>query len=246
MVSIKSDLVNKNLSSNSLRQFNVHEAEDEYSDDNLAEINQSLVSRGLPPIDERSYAEMLAKNHQHNHVNQQQERPSAKSYFSQDPPIDENINDFERQPIPNKIKRPQGKERLSDAAKKRIEMLCGISRNLREIIIDGNIYVIRTLKSKELLDALISASKLDGTISLPFHTRKELLARALVKVAGTDVSLFLGDDSIEARMEFLDELDEPLIEKLYKEYSDLVNDVSKRYGINSEAESKEVAEDIKK
>jgi len=125
-------------------------------------------------------------------------------------------------------------------------MLCGISRNLKEVEIDGNVFVLRTLKSKELLDALLSSAKLDGTISLPFQTRKELLARSLVKIAGTDVSLFLGDDSIPARIEFLDELEEPLLEKLYREYTLLVNDVNVRYGLSDSQVAKEVPEDIKK
>ena len=58
-------------------------------------------------------------------------------------------------------------------------------------MIDDNEYVLKTLKGIEVRDSLIEAALYDGTIGLPFETRKQLLARSIMKVAGTDVELFL-------------------------------------------------------
>ena len=44
----------------------------------------------------------------------------------------------------------------------------------------------------------------DGSINITFESRKHFLARGLYKVAGTDISDFLNDDSVEARLEFFD------------------------------------------
>jgi len=246
MVSIKSDIANRNFNQTGFREYEVPDETGHShavtTDIPIEEINKSLISRGLPPIDEKSFSEHQVKSA--NRTQPTVNRQSSQSYFSSEP--EEDIEEVERKIAAAKKSRSNGSGRLSDGAKKRIEMLCGISRNLKEVEIDGNVFVLRTLKSKELLDALLSSAKLDGTISLPFQTRKELLARSLVKIAGTDVSLFLGDDSIPARIEFLDELEEPLLEKLYREYTLLVNDVNVRYGLSDSQVAKEVPEDIKK
>jgi hypothetical protein len=246
MANIKSDIANRNFSQSGFREYEVND--ESFQDDSssneisIQDINRSLISRGLPPID-RSSLEETNKRTSNDSQSRSANAQSAQSYFL---PSEDDIGIVERKIAESKTKRSHGASRLSDGARKRIEMLCGISRNFKEVDLDGNIFVLRTLKSKELLDALVSSAKLDGTISLPFQTRKELLARSLVKIAATDVYLFLGDDSIEARLEFLDELEEPIIEKLYREYTLLVGEVNNRYGLNESQVTKEVPEDIKK
>jgi len=249
MASIKSDITNRNISSSSFREIDVTDESFDSVDGesvnkqiSLQEINRSLISRGLPPIDEVAYFDGQSKTQ-----NQQKSAPrqpqSARSYFN-------DTSDSELEDIDNKIytskKSNQNQDKLSDGAKRRIEMLCGMVRNTRQVEVLGNQYELRTLKSKEVLDALLSVSKLDGTISLPFQTRKEFLARSLVKVAGTDINLFLGSDSIQSRIDFLDELEEPLIERLYREYTLLVNEVNASYGLNDPQVTEGVHEDIKK
>jgi hypothetical protein len=246
MANIKSDIANRNFVQSGFREYEVNDEssrqESSSNEVSIEDINRSLISRGLPPIDRGSFEE-TGKRSQGDSQFKNSTAQSAQSYFL---PPDDDINVVERKIAEAKTKRSSGASRLSEGAKKRIEMLCGISRNFKEVDVDGNQFVLRTLKSKELLEALVSSAKLDGTISLPFQTRKELLARSLVKIAATDVYLFLGDDSIEARLEFLDELEEPIIEKLYREYTLLVDEVNNRYGLNESQVAKEVPEDIKK
>lgn len=252
MASIKSDITNRNFVSSSFREIEVPDQsfEDQQNESyqrpaSIEEINRSLISRGLPPIDEQSYFEGPPRpNNNMVQQNRAAQQGPTPHYTNNN---EDSFAEMERKiSMAKKMKSGLSQDKLSDAAKKRIEMLCGMSRNVKEIDIHGNAYVLRTLKSKEILEALISASKMDGSISLPFQTRKEFLARSLIKIAGTDVALFLGDNSIEARLEFLDELDEPLLEKLYREYTTLVNEVNSSYGLNDQRVAEGVPEDIKK
>jgi hypothetical protein len=158
----------------------------------------------------------------------------------------QNIADLERKVQEAKRARSNGKERLSETAKRRIEMLCGMSRMDKEVEIDGNIYSLRTLKSKEIQEAINICIKYDGSVDLSFETRKQFLARSLYKVANTDISDFLNDNSIEARLEFFDCMEESVLSRLYSEYTKLVAESDLKYSIRKESELKELVEDLKK
>ena len=136
--------------------------------------------------------------------------------------------------------------RLTPSAKKRIEMICGISRANRTVVIDGESYVLQTLKSRETREALLAASQFDGTIESPFEVRKQLLAHSLCSVAGTDIDLFLGDGSLEAKLDMVDELPETLLVKLMDEYNKLMEETQSKYFPKTEAAVAEVIDDLKK
>lgn len=239
MASIKSDLTNKNYpAGQGMRQFDVpDESEDlyDYSQDsgppvdpqNIEAINARLASRGLPPLDEtprRPVAPAQARNYNDT----------------------EALNNLENKVSQARKLKATGKERLSVGAKRRVEALCGMFKNHIDVDIDGQLFVLRTLKGGEMKAALIAASEFNGTVSLPFETRKYLLSYSLVQIAGTEVEMFLGDNSIEARMEFLEELDDSILNRLYGAYIDLVNETNAKYAIKNEADAKEVAADLKK
>jgi hypothetical protein len=239
MPSIKSDIMNKSYgASQGLRQFDVSdESETTMNDDDdfdadVRAMNARLAERHIPPLDEKTIKAMRA---QQALVQQAASAPEMS------------IADVERQVADaRQAKQNPTKGRLNPAAKRRIEMLCGFSKNTRTVMIDDNEYVLKTLKGKEVRESLIQAAFYDGTVGLPFETRKQLLARAIMKVAGTDVELFLGDPSMEARLELVDELDERIVNKLYTEYLVLLDEVNKKYALKTEADAQEVAADIKK
>lgn len=139
-----------------------------------------------------------------------------------------------------------GKERLSENAKRRIDMLLGLTRSSREVTLEGNVFILRTLKSKEMREAITAVSDYDGTIQGPYEVRRQLLARSLTHVAGLDVDTFIGSTSFEAKLAFIDEMDETFSNRLYDEYAALVKQSRDKYAINSENEAKEVVEDLKK
>lgn len=139
-----------------------------------------------------------------------------------------------------------GKERLSEGAKKRIEMLIGITRSVREVDVNGTQFVFQSLKSKEIRECFTNMTEFDGTIQGPFEIRRQFLARSIVKIAGIDVEEFIGSNAIEAKLNFIDELDESLLSRLYSEYLILNDEAKQKFSLRTEADAKEVAEDLKK
>lgn len=140
----------------------------------------------------------------------------------------------------------QGKERLNDGARRRIEMLVGMTQSAREVVIGENTFVLRTLRAKEMREAMMVASEFDGTIQSPFEIRRQLLGRSLKQVAGVDIEQFVGSSALEARMSFVDEQDDTLLNRLYEEYLTLVREAKDKYAIKTEEEAKEVITDLKK
>lgn len=139
-----------------------------------------------------------------------------------------------------------GKERLNEGAKRRIEMLVGMSRLNRTVELDGNTYILQTLRAKEMREVFVETAKFDRTVESPYEMRKQLVGRSLCSIAGYDIEQFLGADSVEARLAFVDELPESLLDKLFNEYQLLVKESTDKYSIKDEVDAKEVLEDLKK
>jgi hypothetical protein len=139
-----------------------------------------------------------------------------------------------------------GKERLNDGAKRRIEMLIGMTRSTREANIDGNVYIFQTLKAKEMREAILAASEFDGTVQSPFEIRRQFLARSITHIAGVEFELFIGANDLETKLLFIEELDDALLNRLYDEYVLLSRDARDKYSIKTVDEAKGVTEDLKK
>jgi hypothetical protein len=140
----------------------------------------------------------------------------------------------------------EGKERLTESARRRIEMLIGMTRLTRDVEIDGHTYRLKALSSRELEDALSACSNFDGSIKFIFETRKQILARSLIVVANVEIDQFLGSNYLEDRLDFIDELDHSLLIRIYNEYNILAKESQDKYTLKTEAEVKEVLEDLKK
>ncbi len=156
------------------------------------------------------------------------------------------MTNVEMDMIAAKKAKREGKERLSDGARRRIEILVGMTRLSKDVEIDGQLYRLQTLKSKELREALVATSEFDGSIQLVFETRKQLLARSLILVAGVEIAQFLNSDELQAKLDFIEEVDHSLLLRLYNEYVLLANEAQEKYALKTVAEVKEVAEDLKK
>lgn len=139
-----------------------------------------------------------------------------------------------------------GKERLNDGAKRRIEMLIGMSRVTRECELDGNTYLFQSLKSKDMRDIYSESAEFDGTIHFAYEIRRQTIARSLSQVGGIDINQFLSSNSFESRLMFLDELPESLLQRLFIEYRELEKEANEKYSIKTEEDAKEVVEDLKK
>ncbi len=138
------------------------------------------------------------------------------------------------------------KERLGDGARRRIEMLIGMTRGTRTAEIEDKTYVFQTLKSSEMREAMTLAGEFDGTIQFPFEMRKQLLARSLTHIAGVDIAQFVGSNDFEAKLNLMDEIPDALLNRLYSEYLSLFNETKERYALKSQNDVQEVVEDLKK
>lgn len=142
--------------------------------------------------------------------------------------------------------RKQGKERLNDGAKRRIEMLIGMTRLIRTCELDGNTYSFQTLRAIDIRETYMAAAEFDGTVQFPYEIRRQLVGRSLTQVAGVSVDQFLGVNSLASRLSFVDELPESLLSRLFDEYQLLVTESTEKYSIKTEADAQEVVEDLKK
>jgi len=167
---------------------------------------------------------------------QQQEMPS----YDRDPA------DVEKEIRQAKADRKAGRERLNDGAKRRLEMLLGMTRSTREVDIMGHKFVFQTIPSKEMREAIMEAAMFDGTVQSPFEIRRQLLSRSLVVIAGVDAAQFVGSNDLNAKLALIDELDESLLNRLYDEYLTLARDAEQKYAVKSVEEVKGIVEDLKK
>ena len=222
MAQYDSPLGSKKITGSALREFDIPD-DSGYSEAPTAEEIAEMRRRaGGPPISQEVLRDFQSK-------------------FEEDDPAE-----VERQIRAAREARRTGKERLNDGVKRRIAMLVGMTCGTREVDIDGNIFILQTLSSKDMREAIMRAAEFDGTVESPFEIRKQLLARSLTQVAGVEIAQFVGSNDLEARMSFIDEQHEALLNRLYGEYLSLTEEVKKKYSIKDAADAKELAEDLKK
>lgn len=251
MPSIKSDLTNQKLPASQMRSFSIPDEgtvsdappprqqvfessarEDVPLDFNA--VDKLMQSRGMPPVNRADLSSQY---------NQQQQ---AKRGFSPQMNQAQDTIDYEQQVKEARQAKMTGKERLTPGAKQRIEMLCGISRMQRPVDLDGQQYILQTLKGKEQREVWVAAAECEGTVHFPFELRKQTLARSLIQVGGTDIQLFLGTNDIEARLELVEELPEEVLNKLYHEFNTLIDENKKKFSIKTDQEAGELVADLKK
>lgn len=163
---------------------------------------------------------------------------------NQDP--DFNLSDVERDMKRMRQEKMQSHQMLNDGARKRIEMLIGMTRSTRSVDIEGNTYGLQTLKGVEMREAMMAVSEFDATVQFPFEMRRQLLARSLVQVAGVPIDNFVGSNALGSKLEFIDQLDDILLNRLMDEYSALSKEAKAKYTMQKPEDVKEVAEDLKK
>lgn len=170
----------------------------------------------------------------------------AKMQREQMPEYDEDAAEIERQIRQARKEKISGKSRLDDGAKRRIEMLLGMTRSYRRVEVGDVTFDLQTLKSKEMRESLMVAAEYDGTIQGPFELRRQLLARSISKISDIDFANFIGTTDIEGKLQFIDAMYEPLISRVYEEYLALAKEAREKYSIKTAQEAKEVLEDLKK
>lgn len=147
--------------------------------------------------------------------------------------------------------------RASENARRRIEMLVGIGRAKRDVPVETEegkmVLSMRTLKGTEMkaLADLTTRAAQGGNAGAIYDIRNVTLAFVIFKIDGVDIDIVLdcADEPNKYdihKVEFLDQLDESVLTYLYREYQVLSKENQRRFGVNSEAEAKEVVADMSK
>lgn len=227
MPSFDSPLGNKKIAASSLREFDIPDESGLTHDQVVNPVFRRKAA--MPPLDETAL---------HNF----QQRVD-REFDSSDPmEIEREFKDAREA----KRAKFSGKERLNDGAKKRLEMLLDMTRTTHEVNIDGTIFVLQTLAGKSMREAIMAASEYDGTVQSPFEVRKQFLARSLISIGGATFSQFVGADDLDLKLTFIDELHEPLLNRLYNEYLKMAEIAKGKYSIKNEHDAREIIEDLKK
>ena len=199
---------------------------------------------GGPPMEQ---GEPVVRRRPIPQVNADQIRDfQARMQREEMPVYEQDPSEVERQIRQAREDKRAGRERLDAGAKRRIEMLLGMTRSYRHVEVGEVTFELQTLKSREMRESLMVAAEYDGTIQGPFELRRQLLARAIAKVSDVDFAQFIGADDIEVKLQFIDHMYEPLLSRVYDEYLLLAREAREKYSIKTEAEAKEVLEDLKK
>ncbi len=137
--------------------------------------------------------------------------------------------------------------KITEPAKKRIEILANIGRLTREVPLGGMSFTLRTLKTKETREATMSVFLCSNDIDAGFEFKKQVLARALSQIDGQLIEDVLGGDDLERKLAFIEnDLEDVIVDKLYSEFNNLKQESRIKYGLETEKQAKEVVEDLKK
>jgi hypothetical protein len=138
-------------------------------------------------------------------------------------------------------------DRISDTGKRRIELLAQIGRLTKEVKIGEYTFTLRTLKAWEMEAAMLATVRsAEFNIEASYETRRQQLARSIAKIDGTDMEEVLETNTIDAKLNLIEEMEEIVVSKLWDTFVLLQNEAKEKYGINTEAQAKEVVEDLKK
>jgi len=134
---------------------------------------------------------------------------------------------------------------IQPEAKERVEFLAGLGRMTKDVLVAGTTFSIRTLKARENRESIFAAAQVSRVETL-FEGRRQQLARSIYKIDNVEIDYVLGTSDIEAKLNYVEELDENVANFLYDEFGALNDEAVKKYGLKSEADVKEVVDEVKK
>lgn len=127
-----------------------------------------------------------------------------------------------------------------------LEVIIGIGRIIKDVLIEDINFSIRSLKSKEIKEVLRIGLKAKDKIDELYSVRSATLAYALYEINNIPLEVLLKDENIDAKLNFIEELDDFVAEKLYKEYTNMVKEYKKQAQQDLGSNMEEIVETIKK
>lgn len=118
----------------------------------------------------------------------------------------------------------QRHQRAPKEAVNRFELLTGIGRLTTEVEIEKVKFSLRSLKSKELRSVMEKASVASTNIGEAMLIRNYTLAFSIFKIDNNPIYSIIGSDSIEDKVDMVDDFEENLTSKLWNAYSEMLKD----------------------
>jgi hypothetical protein len=138
------------------------------------------------------------------------------------------------------------RRRVSPAAKERIEFLIGLGRAKKDVTFEDVVFSLQSLRSGEMREVLLAGSQGETRAEAMFQIRANTLAYAIEKIDGNPIAMVLGDESVAARIDLISNMDEELIEFLHDSYNEMLRKNKAKFAVESDAQAKEVGQDLKK
>ncbi len=144
----------------------------------------------------------------------------------------------------------EAKNKISESGKNRIEILLGLRKNIKSTTIDGHKISLKSVESGDVKNIFTRVAEYELKaqenrkyyIEQVIETRNCMLAASLYAIDNELISNLLGDeDTLEMRLSIVENMAEEVVKELYDFYQAEVEVKPK-----SQAEAKEVAEDLKK
>lgn len=143
-----------------------------------------------------------------------------------------------------RLAKKESLQKAPEGAKKRLEFLLGISRLGEDVEVDNVSFSIRSLKARETQEVIEAIMSIQLSAIQAFEMRAHTMARAIYAIDGQDISVVIGSNKIEDRVNFVKELDESLLNYLYDRYTKMIQLNNKRFELGTEEQ--EVIENVKK
>jgi hypothetical protein len=157
------------------------------------------------------------------------------------------IDEAERHRLQNlkkQIKTEQ--EKVKPNSISRLEILSGIGRLTMEKEIGGVNFKLRSLKNRELKEVLHYLTGIESKIDEIFALKNATLAYSIYEIDGKEFWQYCINDSLEEKIAIIEELDDFVVDELWKFYSKTKEDYGKKFNEDLGKDPKEIHDTIKK
>jgi len=150
----------------------------------------------------------------------EQEQPVTRQWNAGPEP---DINDVEQQIEQARAQRHASKQRATKAAMQRLEVLVGIGRLTKDVVIDNITFSLRSLKSREIQNVMEKAVAAQTNIGEAIAIRNNTLGYAVYQIDGQPLSVYVQSKKIEDAVDLIGELEESVVLQLWDQYSDMLS-----------------------
>ncbi len=161
-------------------------------------------------------------------------------------PVEERRKAADARTLAEEAHRSRTEERMEPGAKRRVEILLGLGRGIKDITIDNITFSLRTLKNIEWKEAIKAVAMADLAVEQAYEMRAQILSRSIFAIDNQPVEMVIGSQKFDDKVDFVQNLDEAVVSYLYDTYNKLVTENRAKFNLNTVEGAQEAVEEIKK